>query len=314
MQRIAVTGCAGSFATTLLPLFEADPEIEQIVGIDRVPPVGKYEKLRFHQYDIREPLIRQALAGCDVLLHLAFVVLRPYSMSLAETASINLAGTWNVCRAAAESGVRKLVISSSIAAYGNLSDNPDVLYEDSPLRGLYTDFYYSQHKHANEIWLDGFQREFPGVLISRARPCVVIGPHQLSARTLLQPNNTHILAKSANRGRIQFIHEDDLASALVAMIQHDLSGAYNVVGDGFDTQINIAKQAGLQVIEVPDEIYLPQVKQAWQAGLSAAGPEWARGDSNIICSNEKLKATGVWTPRYSTMEAFAATVKALTKE
>jgi nucleoside-diphosphate-sugar epimerase len=130
---------------------------------------------------------------------------------------------------------------------------------------------------------------------------------------LLQPNNTHHLAQSAQRGRIQYIHEDDLASALVSMIHHDLPGAYNVVGDGFDTQINIAKQAGLQVIEVPDEIFLPRVEQAWQTGLIASGPEWAKGDSNIICSNEKLKATGVWTPRYSTMEAFAATVKALIK-
>ena len=97
------------------------------------------------------------------------------------------------------------------------------------------------------------------------------------------------------------------------MIHHDLPGAYNVVGDGFDTQINIAKQAGLQVIEVPDEIFLPRVEQAWQTGLIASGPAWAKGDSNIICSNEKLKATGVWTPRYNTMEAFAATVKVLIK-
>ncbi len=129
----------------------------------------------------------------------------------------------------------------------------------------------------------------------------------------MQPNNTHILAESAQRGRIQSIHEDDLASALVAMIQHDLSGAYNVVGDGFDTQIHSVKQAGLQDIEVPDERFYPKVKQAWQEGLSEAGPEWARSDGRSVCSNGKLKATGVWTPRYSTMEAFTATVKALTK-
>lgn len=311
MQRVAVTGCAGSFAAVLLPLLEADPEIEYIVGIDRVPPTGTYTKLRFQQYDIRDPQVQEVLAGCDTLLHLAFVVVRPYSLSLQETASINLAGTWNMCRAAARAGVRKLVISSSIAAYGDLPDNPELLYEESPLRGLYADFYYSQHKHANEIWLDGFQFEFPHVLISRARPCVVAGPHQLMAKTLLQPNNTYYCAASGRQGRMQYIHEDDLAAALVAMIQHDLPGAYNVVGDGVGTQPDIAAKAGLQVLEVPDDIFLPQIEQAWKAGVLASGPEWAKGDTDIICSNEKLKATGLWKPHYNTYEAFAATVQAL---
>jgi UDP-glucose 4-epimerase len=311
MQRVAVTGCAGGFASTLLPLLEADPEIEQIVGIDRLPPAQTYEKLHFHRYDIRDPQLREALTGCDALLHLAFIVLRPFSVSLQETASINLAGTWNVCRAAAEAGVRKLIVSSSIAAYGNLSDNPPVLHEESPLRGLYTDFYYSQHKHANEIWLDGFQWEFPDLLVSRPRPCVVIGPHQLSARALIQPNRTYFSTTSARRGRSQLVHEDDLASALHVMIRHDLPGAYNVVGDGVDSMPNIATHAGLQVIEVQDELFLAQLAQLWQQGASAAGPEWARGDTNIVCSNDKLKATGLWSPRYDTNEAFAATIRAL---
>ena len=109
----------------------------------------------------------------------------------------------------------------------------------------------------------------------------------------------------------QFIHEDDLAAALLVMIHHDLPGAYNVVGDGVDTQPHIAAEAGLQVIEVPDEIFLPQIAHLWQTGVLASGPEWSKGDVNIICSNQKLKATGLWTPRYNTTEAFAATVKAL---
>src|SRR5579863_8492174 len=135
MQKIAVTGCASRFARVLLPLLEADPNIEQIIGIDLVPPTGTQGKLVFHQQDIRDPGIKETLAGCETLFHLAFIVGRPSSMTLAEAASINLGGTWNTCRAAAEAGVRKLVVSSSIAAYGSLPDNPPLLFEDSPLRG-----------------------------------------------------------------------------------------------------------------------------------------------------------------------------------
>ena len=310
MQKIAVTGCASRFAKVLLPLLDNDPNIEQIVGIDLVPPTSTYHKLSFHKQDIRDPGIRETLAGCDTLVHLAFIVGRPYSMSLAEAASINLGGTWNTCKAAAEAGVRKLVVSSSIAAYSTLPDNPEPVFEDTPLRGLYTNFYYNQHKHANEIWLDGLRLAFPQLIISRARPCIVIGPNQSAATSYIQPNKTHFSSPGAHKIRLQLVHEDDLASAFSAMVQNDLPGAYNVVGDDPDSMPNIAANAGLQVIEIPGETLVQAVTTAWESGVSAFGPEWL-GEGTLICSNAKLKNTGKWTPHYTTTQAFAATVKAL---
>ncbi len=311
MRTLAITGVSSRFARVLLPLLEADPEIERVIGIDIVPPTGSYSKLTFQQHDIREPGLQAFFRECDSVVHLAFVVGRPYTMSLQEAASINLAGTWNTCRAAAEAGVRKLVFSSSIAAYGSLPDNPDPLVEGSPLRGLYTTFYYSQHKHANEIWLDGLQLAFPQLLISRLRPCIVIGPNQVAASTMVQPNRTHFTSKESYNSRLQLIHEDDLASAFAAFVQHDLPGAYNVVGDGPDSMPNIAKAAGFQVVEVPGEMILQAVTSSWEAGTSSIGPEWVEGEGSIICSNAKLKATGVWTPRYTTAQAFAVTAEAV---
>src|SRR6516165_5325391 len=235
MQKIAVTGCSSHFAKALLPLLEADPNIEQIIGIDLVPPTGTISKLVFHKQDIRDPGMKEMLAGCDMLVHLAFIVGRPYSMPLAEAASINLGGTWNTCKAAAEAGVRKLVVSSSIAAYSTLPDNPELVTEDTPLRGLYTDFYYSQHKHANEIWLDWLQLAYPQLIISRLRPCIVMGPNQSAATSYIQPNKTHFTSPGAHKIRLQLVHEDDLASAFYAMVENDLPGAYNVVGDEPDS-------------------------------------------------------------------------------
>ncbi len=311
MSKVAVTGCAGRFARVLLPLLEADDNIEQIVGIDKLPPRDTYSKLVFHAADVRDAALKDILAGCDSLVHLAFIVGRPYSMSLQEAADINLGGTWNICRAAAESGVRKLIVSSSIAAYGALPDTPEFLSEESPLRGLYTAFYYSQHKHANEIWLDGLQYAFPNLLISRLRPCIVIGPNQTGTLGIIQPNNTHVTSPGAYSSRIQFIHEDDLAAAFAVFVRHDLPGAYNVAGDGVDSMPNIATAAGLNVIEVPYELIRKSVHDAWKNGSTAFGPEWAGGEVSIISSNDKLKATGYWQPHYTTVEALASTVKAL---
>ncbi len=206
--------------------------------------------------------------------------------------------------------MRKLVVSSSIAAYSTLPDNPEPVFEDTPLRGLYTDFYYNQHKHANEIWLDWLQLAFPHLIISRARPCIVIGPNQSAATSYIQPNKTHYTSPGAQKIRLHLVHEDDLASAFYTMVQNDLPGAYNVVGDEPDSLPNIAAAAGLQVIELPDEMLVQAVAAAWEGGISNFGPEWV-GEGTLICSNAKLKATGTWTPRYTTSQAFVATVEAL---
>lgn len=310
MQKIAVTGCASRFAKVLLPLLDNDPDIEQIIGIDLIPPTTTYNKLAFQKLDVRDPALKEIFAGCDTLIHLAFIVGRPYSMPLAEAASINLGGTWNTCRAAAEAGVPKLIISSSIAAYSTLPDNPEPVTEDTPLRGLYTDFYYNQHKHANEIWLNWLQLAFPQLIITRLRPCIVMGPNQSAASSYIQPNKTHFTSPGARHIRLQLVHEDDLASAFYVMVQNDLPGAYNVVGDDPASMPDIAAAAGLQVIEIPDETLVQAVKSSWENGASAFGPEWL-GEGTLICSNAKLKATGKWAPMYTTTEAFTATVKAL---
>ncbi len=310
MSRVALTGCSSHFAQVLLPLLEEDKDIEQIIGIDRVAPTMTSSKLIFHERDVRDPQIGELFANCDALVHLAFVVARPYSLSLQETADINLRGTWNTCEAAAKVGVKKIVVSSSVASYGSLPDNPNPLTEESSLRGLYTRFYYSQHKHANELWLDTLQLKYPNMLLSRLRPSIVIGPHQSGTALLIQPNNTHFFGPSDRNLPLQLVHEDDLAAAFHVMLHYDLTGAYNVVGDEPEPRPILAQKAGLQAVEVPDELIREQVISMWKSGKSPMGPEWlGDGETSILCSNAKLKATGYWSPRYTTAEALRATAQ-----
>jgi nucleoside-diphosphate-sugar epimerase len=183
------------------------------------------------------------------------------------------------------------------------------LTEDSPLRGLYTDFYYSQHKHANEIWLDGLQLEYPRLLITRLRPCIVMGPHQTAAG-LIQPDGSYFTTRRARQSLLQLVHEDDLAAAFALAVRHDLPGAYNVVGDEPDSFPHMAEMAGLQVIEVPQKQLLRGAALLWKQGMMSTGPEWLNMETAILCANSKLRAVG-WTPRYTTAQSFAATAAAL---
>lgn len=68
--------------------------------------------------------LERAMEGVDYVFHLAALVSVPESVQCPqECAELNISGFINVLEAAAEHGVRKVVLSSSAAVYG---DNPEV--------------------------------------------------------------------------------------------------------------------------------------------------------------------------------------------
>lgn len=77
--------------------------------------------------------VQTAVEGVDFIFHLAAVVSVPQSMAEpVHTEQINTLGTLNLLAAARDSGVRRLVLSSSCAVYGDDPSLPKT--EISPLR------------------------------------------------------------------------------------------------------------------------------------------------------------------------------------
>ena len=96
--------------------------------------------------DVVDALVAEA----DVVIHLAFIILG----SREESARVNLDGTRNVFEATvAAARPRRLVYTSSVAAYGYHSDNPVPITEDVPPRGS-PEHCYSQQKAACESALE----------------------------------------------------------------------------------------------------------------------------------------------------------------
>ena len=58
-KTVAITGVNSYFALTILPRLEADPEIEQIIGIDVTPWRGGFGKVRFYKEDVRNERIAE---------------------------------------------------------------------------------------------------------------------------------------------------------------------------------------------------------------------------------------------------------------
>ncbi len=85
-------------------------------------------KIEFIEGDIQdETVVQQAMAGVELVFHLAAVVSVPQSMARPqETELINVIGTLNLLQAARAAGVSRLILSSTCAVYGDEPTLPKI--------------------------------------------------------------------------------------------------------------------------------------------------------------------------------------------
>ncbi|MFA5903226.1 MAG: GDP-mannose 4,6-dehydratase, partial [Desulfobacula sp.] len=85
--------------------------------------------------DIRDPFcVREAVKGCDTVMHLAALIAIPYSYHApASYVDTNIKGTLNILTAAREYGVQKVIHTSTSEVYGSAQFVP--ITEEHPLQG-----------------------------------------------------------------------------------------------------------------------------------------------------------------------------------
>ena len=132
MSLCLVTGGAGFIGSHLV---EALLQQGQRVRVFDNLATGRLENLapvrphiEFVQGDIRdEAVVEQAMAGVELVFHLAALVSVPQSMARPhEAESINVVGTLNLLQAARAAGVRRLMLSSTCAIYGDEPTLPKI--------------------------------------------------------------------------------------------------------------------------------------------------------------------------------------------
>jgi nucleoside-diphosphate-sugar epimerase len=138
MEKIVVTGGAGFIGSTLVrKLLEKHDSVDVIdnllTGHERnLAEVN--ERVRLHRVDIRDAAaIEPLIHGAATVYHLAAIPSVPRSIDdPVPSHQINIDGTFNVLRAAAQGGVRRLVYAASSSAYGDSETLPKV--ETMPTR------------------------------------------------------------------------------------------------------------------------------------------------------------------------------------
>lgn len=247
MRIYGITGASGYLGRLLAQALAHDPDT-RVVGLDLRPPAGGVDGA-FRRCDIRDPGLAGVLRdeGIDTLVHLAFYTLPEGEARLAE--SVNLDGTRNVLRAAAEAGVRRLVLASSAAAYGSHPDNPVPMREEQPLRPN-PGFRYSWHKAEQERMVREFARAHPQVETVVLRPCALIGPH-INNPTGVSLRQRLLVHLRGDTTPLQFIHERDAATAFALAARGGATGIFNVAADGTLTFAEVARILGKPLVRLP---------------------------------------------------------------
>ena len=223
---VAVTGPTGEIGISAVTALEREPAVDTIVGMARRPfdpsSLG-WVKTTYQQGDILDREAVDALvARADVVIHLAFIVMG----SREESARINLQGSRNVFEATvAAERPRRLVYTSSVAAYGYHSDNPVPLTEDAPVRGS-AEHYYSEQKAACEALLAEVTKD-SSLEVFILRPCIVAGPKATALADAMPwnqlPGPVRAVSKVAPILKpvvpdpgfpLQLVHHDDVAEAV----------------------------------------------------------------------------------------------------
>jgi UDP-glucose 4-epimerase len=143
------------------------------------------------------------------------------------------------------------------------------------------------------------------------RPCIVFGPSVDNYIVRFWTKQPFQADLGNLDGPIQFVHEDDVVDALTGLLEGAHDGAFNLAGEGYTTLREAAEISGLPVRRVPLRPYRAFARAMWRARASEAPPgqiEFARWP--WVVSNEKLKNTLGWTPRYTSRETFEVTMRA----
>lgn len=300
MTRILITGGAGMVGRALA---EALPAKDVIVTdlSDRGLPEG----LEFRRMDVTGTDPDQVIGAIrpEVVVHLASIVTPPPGMTRAQAHAVDVTGTRHVLEACVAHGVRRLVVTSSGAAYGYHADNPVPLTEDAPCRGNPA-FAYADHKRQVEEMLAAARARHPGLEQVVLRVGTVLGAGVDNQITALF-RRRRLLAIRGSDSPFVFIWTRDLARIVRRAATDGPAGIYNVAGDGWMSVDALAAALGKPVLRVPAWALRAALAVLHPLGLSQYGPEQVRFlQYRPVLDNTRLKRDFGYVPDLTSAQVF----------
>ena len=256
--------------------------------------------------DVRDPnFCRHITEGCDTVYHLAALIAIPYSYVAPDSyVDTNIKGTLNMCQAARDCGVRRIVVTSTSEVYGTAQYVP--IDEKHPRQPQSP---YSATKIGADAIAMSFYNAFELPVVI-ARPFNTYGPRQ-SARAIIPTIITQI-ADGAREIKV-----GDLSPTRDFNFVRDTAAGFIALGraegiEGRDINIATGTEVTMrETLEMIASIMGEKVDYIIDpARLRPSGSEVFRlcGDNTLITSLTD------WRPRYDLEAGLRETVRWFSKK
>lgn len=312
-KSIVVIGTQDFKGHRILQYLEKSPAHKKVIAIDARKPNLTLKKTKFYKLDLTQTLADATLAdilireNCDTLIHTAMPVTPLHDESLSH--EIIAIGTYYIFNACSAANVRKVVMASTTDCYGAFPSNPNYLTENMPLKGHLQSRFLADKIDAEHQALK-FQKKHPHSVVTILRTSTILGPtvNSYKTRYLQRP---FVITMLGFDPLLQFVHEDDVANALIALVNQDHPGTFNLAGDGVLPLSRVIELCGKFNIRLTQIGFKTLVQTLWLMDLSPA-PSSHVNFLRYLCvaDNQKIKNQVGFRPQYSTKEALLSFVGA----
>lgn len=305
-NRVLITGVSNPLGAEVARRLA--PQVPFLFGCDIADPISALEEMDFVHADTRLSVIGKLVRQLriDTIVHLAVMVDSPRDeRPIHET---DVIGTMNVLVASAgpSSPVRRLVVKSSQAIYGATATDPSLFSEEMvrwerPAGGVMRDL----------LEMEQLVSDF-ALRYETSSVCVLRLGYRVSNETSLGRylSLPVVPVFFGFDPRLQLLHEDDAAEAIVRAVLGEQAGAFNVGGDGvvlLSQAIAIMGGRPLPVL-MPYSSFLARasLKLFARVEMPSHLADFIAFGSLMDCT--RLKTEFGWSPAYTsrqTMDAFA---------
>ena len=236
----------------------------------------------------------------DTIFHLAALIAIPYSyVAPASYVETNIGGTLNICQAALENGVSRIIHTSTSEVYGTACYVP--IDEKHPLQPQSP---YSASKIGADAMAMSFYNTF-GLPLTIARPFNTFGPRQ-SARAVIPTIIGQIASgvKQIKLGDVSptrdFNYVVDTCRGFLALADCD-SAVGETVNIGSNFEISVGDTFNLIRKLMNSDVEFVTEEQRRRPDKSEVHRLW--------CDNNKIRELTGFEPSYSLRDGLAATIE-----